>query len=76
MWAGRRPAHILIKPLPKLFFGGAQNWEKIAGGRKGFSAEEPGCQRVGGSTPPLGLWVWLVDWLACLLDAGQILNKD
>ena len=35
-----------------------------------------GCQRVGGSTPPLGLWVWLVGWLACLLDAGQILNTD
>ena len=26
--------------------------------------------------PPLGLWVWLVGWLACLLDAGQMLNKD
>ena len=24
---------------------------------------------------PLGLWVWLVGWLACLLDASQILNK-
>ena len=35
MWAGRRPAHILIKPLPKLFFGGPKIGKKLQGEGKG-----------------------------------------
>ena len=57
MWAGRRPAHILIKPLPKLFFGGPKIGKKLQGEGKGSVLKSRAAKGLVAQPPPgpLGL---------------------
>ena len=68
MWAGRRPAHILIKPLPKLFFWGLKIGKKLQGEGKGSVLKSRAAKGLVAQPPPwasgFGWWVgWPVCWM-------------
>ena len=62
-------AHILIKPLPKLFFGGPKIGKKLQGEGKGSVLKSRAAKGLVAQPPPpwasgFGWWVgWPVCWM-------------